>query len=373
MSPLSTRPRPERMEPLWDRVDRNRLKLAGIVSIFVLGSAIGLGLFAALPVAFVTMRLVRSVSEFQETFWRMIGATTLIAGLMSASWATYTLLRSEKWLLARFDAKLVPKGELMETKFALKDMAIAGGLPVAPALYVIPGWTTNAFVFAARRRRAVIGVTEGFLKKLPVDDQRAVFANLIARIVSGDTIVTTGLAALMWPLQSWRTYRLTETARERRQFETDERFAALTIEGGEFAAAAATGGGIGVYVVFGIGFALLAEVVAAGQRYTQRSSAEKADAEGMLLLKDPASMLSALNRCIALDNAVPVAGETLSELFYCWTGFSSDDEDDPEWERVTRLREVLGVMGNAPKEEAGLDELIPRAPVAPWAEDSDGR
>ena len=65
----------------------------------------------------------------------------------------------------------------------------------------------------------------------------------------------------------------------------------------------------------------------------------------MLLLKDPVAMLSALQRCIELNNVVPAAGEAFAELFYCWTGISSDDEDDPEWIRVARLREVLGVMG----------------------------
>ncbi len=38
-----------------------------------------------------------------------------------------------------------------------------------------------------------------------IDEQRAVFANLVARLASGDTIVSTGVAAaLMWPVQAWR-------------------------------------------------------------------------------------------------------------------------------------------------------------------------
>ena len=37
----------------------------------------------------------------------------------------------------RLGATLVPKGELLDTKFALKDMAIAAGAAVAPALYLI--------------------------------------------------------------------------------------------------------------------------------------------------------------------------------------------------------------------------------------------
>ena len=106
------------------------------------------------------------------------------------------------------------------------------------------------------------------------------------------------------------------------------------------------GAGIMLYIVFAIGFAIVAELIAAGHRNAQRSTAEKADAEGMLLLKDPAAMLSALRTCIELNNVVPAAGESFAELFYCWTGISTNDEDDPEWVRVARLREVLGAMGN---------------------------
>lgn len=365
MTPVSTEPRRNHMEPLWDRVDANRMKLTGLVALFVVGSALGVDLWASIPVAIVSARQAQSVAAFGPIFWRNLGFVTVIVAIAAVVWATLTLLRSEKWLLRRFDATLVPQGELLETKFALKDMAIAGGLPVAPALYLMPGWTTNAFIFAARRRRAVIGVTEGFLRNLSVDEQRAVFANLVARLISGETILTTGFAALMWPVQSWRTHRLSENLKLP-QLPLDDPIIGAAAQDEEVMR------GAGIALLFGIGFAVMAEVAAAGQRYAQLSSAEKADAEGMLLLKDPQTMLSALRRCIALDNAVPAAGETLSELFYCWTGFASDDDEDPEWNRVARLREVLGVMGHDTEVPVRLDEIIPPAPVAPWLEERDG-
>jgi hypothetical protein len=39
---------------------------------------------------------------------------------------------------------------------------------------------------------------------------------------------------------------------------------------------------------------------------------------------------------------VPAAGDAYSMLFYCWAGFGYAPEDDPEMERIPRLREVLG-------------------------------
>ena len=127
-------------------------------------------------------------------------------------------------------------------------------------------------------------------------------------------------------------------------------------------------GTIVLYFFFAAGFAILAELIAAGHRRSLLSTAEKADAEGMLLLKDPGAMLSALKRCIELNNVVPAAGEAFAELFYCWTGIATDDEDDPEWVRVARLREVLGVMGYEPEASDSGNGGQAAPPAAPRLE-----
>ncbi len=85
--------------------------------------------------------------------------------------------------------------------------------------------------------------------------------------------------------------------------------------------------------------------------------AEKADAEGMLLLKDPRSMLHAIENVLERDNHVPTAGDAYSQLFFCWAGFGFAPEQDPEMRRVARLRETLGAEG-AP--------YIPRPNVPGW-------
>lgn len=342
MRPVSPDPRKGRTEPLWDRVDANRIRLAVFVFLFVVGSALGFMVFLVAPVAFLFMLRVltdSSAAEATDTFWSSVFTAGLAFSAIASGWAAFTLLRSERWLLKRLAATLIPTGEHVETKMALKDMAIAAGLHIAPALYLLDTRATNAFVFAARRRRAVVGVTRGFLTKLTIDEQRAVFANLVARLRSGDTITATGITALMWPVQSWRLSRFTaEDARSADNFDLRSTR--------DVAQEAATGtGGFIPFILFGMGFAILSEFVAAGHRHSQLSTAEKADAEGMLLLRDPVSMLDALSHCVELDNLVPTAGEAFAELFYCWTGAATNDDEDPEWKRVARLREVLGVEG----------------------------
>ena len=130
MAAVSTRPRREHMEPLWDRVDRNRLKLAVLVLAFIAGSALGF------VVAVRDSVVLARCSEVPPTLAAAVAGVldrhratpALAVALAAGAWAGFTLLRSEKWLLTRFNATLVPKGELLDTKFALKDMALAAGL-----------------------------------------------------------------------------------------------------------------------------------------------------------------------------------------------------------------------------------------------------
>lgn len=360
--PLIGRPDPRRREPLWDRVDRNRLRLFGYVTAFSVVSTfwVALVIWVALGtlVAF-GLELAPPLAEFSTSL--------LFGAAISLSHVWVTLARSERWLVARLQAAFVPKGELLESKMALKDMAIAGGLPVAPALYLMDSTNTNAFVFHALGRRPIAGVTKGFVEKLSIDQQRAVFANLVARLIRGDIMVASATTALVAPLQAWREYRIGRSdeeyeflaaASERAKYAYDDRLVR-------------TSGAVGPDILlatypllpFGLAIILLAEIVAMLHRRSQLTAAEKADAEGMLLLKEPSAMLSALERCVRLDNVVPAAGETFGELFYCWTGDSTNDEEDPEWRRVARLREVLGVEGFVPDDEALQTTAV--APAAP--------
>lgn len=335
--PVSGRPDARRREPLWDRIDTNRLKLGAFVLLFVATVVVVFDVLFFIFGGCLAMAALFEMGEGEllNSALRagpgvLFSYFSLVMGVLALAWALWTLSRSEKWLLIRLGATLVPKGELLESKMALKDMAIAAGLPLAPSFHLIENSTVNAFVFSAHRRRAVVGVTRGLVDKLSVDEQRAVFANLMARLVSGDTIVDTGVASLMWPLNAWRNRNI-EGQNER----MDREFA------GELGPSS-----VSVPVVlFGFALALVGETFAFWQRHRHLRAGEKADAEGMLLLKDPTSMLRALEKAVRFDNVVPGAGDTFADLFYCWTGDSSNDERDPEWRRFARLREVLGVEG----------------------------
>jgi Zn-dependent protease with chaperone function len=360
--------RAHRIEPLWDRVDRNRAELAVFIALFVLAAAAGSAITLALVLGFVVL-FMQEPDAREWVFGNAGLAFTLVCAggaTIAAAYVAFALSRSEKWLLKRFGAIIVPRGELMPTKYALKDMAIAGGFEVAPALYVMETRNVNAFVFGRGRRRPVVGITRGLAERLTVDEQRAVFANLIARLRAGDTIWATGVTAIMAPLWDIRDRGLTATedpsgipARPI-TVTTEHGTAAIPADAVSYRALPM----LAWLFPLVVAFVIVSEFIVFGHRRSHLRHSEVADAEGMLLLKDPQAMLSALEKCVRFNNFVPTVGPGYTQLFYCWTGESStDDEDDPENRRIARLREVLGVEGMAPPVVApNVPVIVPAAP-----------
>lgn len=358
-----------RFEPLWDRVDRNRLKLVAYAVAFVVGVVVSfdLLLFAALLTLLIIVA-ARAMRMMPEEYSGAVVAAVLIFAVAASVivavaaivWAVWAIVSAERLVLRVLGASRVKQGELLDTKYALKDMAIAGGLSVAPELWIIDSPHANAAMIASSHRRPAVAVTSGFTTKFPLDEQRAAFANLVARLVNGDTIVATGLSALLLPIYALR--------------DRMPLFGDRAMEG--FASAPSTEGGagdaglLGVWLlVFGTLFSFMTALTEAEAEHSREIIAEKADAEGLLLLKDPRPLVSALERVEEIDPQVPSAGPALSLLFFAWNDFCSSPEHDPLVRRLRRLIEVSGVEG-MPRPR-GLQPLTPAehdaliAPPAP--------
>jgi Zn-dependent protease with chaperone function len=339
--------RRERIEPLWHRVDRNRVKFVFFIAAYLVSIAASGALLAAVAALLFGLLFVR-VPTALVAYYANIGrvAEWAAAGFLvfGSVWVTYALTRSEKRLLAHLGAVLTPTGGYVTTKLALKDMAIAAGFDHAPALWLVPDCSrVNAFCVGRTHSRAVVGVTQGFVDRMSEDDQRAVFANLMARLTNGDVRWATAVSALVGPIWALRDHDLRRDS-ESPMGDPDREQGGRTLL---FTTGASSSTGLGViyyFVLYGL-LILITELLLAGHQRSTMLTAEKADAEGMLLLKDPHEMLGALERVLMADNTVPSAGEAHSALFYCWAGFGYAPEDDPEFERLSRLREVLGIEG----------------------------
>ena len=330
--------RPRRHEALWDRIDHNRLKTAVFIVAFVLGLGVSSALFVGVIGVFLGFVLVPQSGTV--TFFGALPWIVLVALGAGAAAGCIHVLRSlsdpHRRLPRLFGARLSDVGTLLPTKSALHDMAIAAGMEHAPPLWLIDDERVNAFVVGMRTQDAVVGVTRGMTERVPTDEQRAVFANLMARLRSGDVLWSTAVSAVMGPIWQARTAQL------RKQEEPDDDTGLGWLAGSPVARDAAWHGPV---IVIGALTVVITELLMAGHERAALMASEKADAEGMLLLKDPCSMLEALTRVLEADNTVTGADEAYSMLFYCWSGFGYAPEDDPEMARIERLREVLGAAG----------------------------
>lgn len=355
-----TRPRDGHNETLWDRVDSNRAK----TSLFVVGFVVCAGLFAALfpfALSLLTLLIIMSLTgtfvgglspsepRTANSLWALsthaysflVGAETalLLLGIVFAVVHLIRVLRDPVALtMRRIGARLAAPSYLTDTRSALHDMAIAAGLSATPELYLLPdALGVNALLAATSERGAAVGVTHGFVDRLSREDQAAVFANLIARLCSGDVVWLTMASVATGPLWTWR--RLLTGGRGARPVDAIERdrreyLASLLSMLSWFM----------VQAYAPIAVPIIESFKSARER-AARAASIKADAEGMLLIKDPARMLGALEGVLREDNGVPDAGAPYAALFYCWPGADLSTADDPDMRRLGLLREVLGAAG----------------------------
>jgi hypothetical protein len=363
-----------RPEPLWVRVDRNRAKIVWFVVLFVTGSALLLtAALVGVPGALIGLAgsatgavdPVTYVPDFLMAL--VISVCVLLAGGTVAS--AVQLANAEDWVRNRFKGTAAPAGSHPGFEAVVEEMALAAGLSEPPAVVVLDTPVVNAYALGATRSKPTIGVTQGLLTALTADEQRAVVAALVARVLSGDILFATALAALMGPLKLIR-------GSGRALIEGGGGcadgcagsgcadgcsgigdvgdgcgclFDALddTDSGGGCLAAA----GVAVFMVVVAVITYVAVVGAAWLvtlwgRLLHRTAYEKADAEGMLLLKDPSAMLSALRKAMESDTTIADGDLSYDGIFYTPTS-GTPKVERAEARRFRRLAEVLGVEGVA--------------------------
>lgn len=348
-----------RVSALWVRVDENRLKIAVFVALFVLGSAVLLDVaLVAIPGTLLSF----AFADQPEPWFRALLTVWLVAlgGLLLAGGvaAAIQLSNAEDWVRNRFAGRDLASEEAAELMSAVHDMKLASGLSVMPRIMLLeaPGDSVNALALGTARNRPLIGVTRGFLETLDADEQRAVLATLTARIIAGDIMFATALAALMGPLKAVRESR-----------KATGRAAGAVADAGCSDPGCARGCGDGcidglgdsdgcggaigmvLFVALVVALTYLAVLTAAWivtlwGRVLHRTAYEKADAEGMLLLKDPRPMLSALRKTSTNSNIVGDGDASYDGIFYAATSGTARVER-VERRRYDRLREVLGTDG----------------------------
>jgi Zn-dependent protease with chaperone function len=370
------RPRQLRLESLRVRVERNRVRFVVFVTTFVIGAAALLTLaFIAVPGSLIG--LFWGPPEYWGVFWTVLAGCFGLA-LIGGGVAAYAqIANAEHWVRSQFRGRELDPEQHRGLVRAVEEMAIAGGMAEPPALLLLDVGSVNACAIGATRKSPVVGVTAGLLDGLTLPEQQAVVATLIARITRGDIMVGTGLAALMGPLKYLRSVQSLKGGKKKGVVAgtlADGDGGGGWVDGCANAGVLGCGDGCGdldgcgdaddcggaiVVVVLVVVIAVLtyAAVVSAAWLVTfwgralHRTGFEKADAEGMLLLRDPTPMLSALRKAITSSNEVADGDPSYDGIFYAPTSGKPGIER-LERRRYDRLRQVLGIEGLA----AGLPE-----------------
>lgn len=348
-----------RFEPLWVRVDRNRAQLAVFVVLFVAGSAALLALaLVAVPGALIGLfgsgEFLDGPGWFGGLPWAVLAVFGVLL-LVGAFIAAVQLSNAEDWVRNRFGGRPIAEGEAPGLVGAVADMTIAAGLTAPPRLVVLPEASLNAFAIGTSRGGATVGVTQGLLDGMNADEQRAVLAALAARIVAGDIYFGTALAALMGPIKAIRESRKAAKATGEAASNGGCSGCADAGDGcsgcGDIGDNDGCGQAFGIVIVIALIIAVTyaavftaAWIVTLWGRALHRTSHEKSDAEGMLLLKDPAPMLSALHKALTSSNAVAGGDVAYDGIFYVATS-GTPAVERAERNRFDRLREILGVEG----------------------------
>jgi len=79
--------------------------------------------------------------------------------------------------------------------YIVEELARRAGLPAVPTIYVIPSMTLNAFA-TGMPGKAVVGITEGLLRRLSLRELAGVLAHELSHVRNGDLAVM-GLADVM--------------------------------------------------------------------------------------------------------------------------------------------------------------------------------
>lgn len=339
-------------EPLWERIDRNKRRYWLLVAVYIVATA-GSAVFVMwLVVIFVPGVMWTGPS---------LSLVALVTLLVVALYTLYMIGNSEKVVLRRIGAEIVPAGQYLETRKALHDMSLAAGLKGSPPLYLIDSASVNAMVVGRSSESGAIAVTRGLTAQLDLAEERAIYGHLLSRLTARDLAWATVSTVLMHPLWVWKKayYDVVPFEEVPTRTLAEPRAQTLPMGGRDM-----QGDSCLLFPPYVVAV-VVAQYLMLGQRRSQRYSAEFADAAGLLLLKDPDAALSALEKVVRAENYVKGCGGQYAQFFYAWTGdLSTNDEGDPEYERLVRLRQTLGAIAE-PAPGPDLSHLLP--PVAPHA------
>jgi heat shock protein HtpX len=130
------------------------------------------------------MGLLTAFSVWLVWSWTgVLVALVLIAGLYA-----FAPRLPPEVIMRMYRARPLDRGHGGQIVYVVDELARRAALPAAPAVYVIPSMTLNAFA-TGTPEKAVIGITEGLLRRLSLRELTGVLAHEISHVRNDDLSV----------------------------------------------------------------------------------------------------------------------------------------------------------------------------------------
>ncbi|MEM9448809.1 MAG: M48 family metalloprotease [Cyanobacteria bacterium P01_E01_bin.6] len=122
------------------------------------------------------------------SYWLIGGTGGAFAGILLAAVMNLgSWFYSDKIALAAYRAQPVSSSQAPQLHRMVKQLSDRANIP-APAIYMIPGQSANAFATGRDPDHAAVAVTEGIVKLLSTDELEAVIAHELSHIINRDTL-----------------------------------------------------------------------------------------------------------------------------------------------------------------------------------------
>ncbi len=248
------------------------------------------GLMAAFFVLVIGVGWVLSFS-FESRFILIFAIILSVVMSFSSYWW------SDKLVLKMTRARPAKEKEYPELHNLVENLSITAGLP-KPRIYIIESPAPNAFATGRDPDHAVIGVTEGILKKLERVELEGVLAHEMSHIGNRDILVSTVVVVLSGIVI----------------YTMDILFRSF-LWGGIGGDSDSRGGG--VTLLIGFAALIIASIFATLLKFAvSRKREYLADASGALLTRYPEGLANALEKISQDDTKMKHANDATAHLFF---------------------------------------------------------
>lgn len=337
---------------LWDRIERGKRVQSAVLLLAAAATASFVYAVAAMPLSLLAAGTkIPPLISRGSIHLTWVDLLALAIALCAFAGILRPRQRIPMGLLHRLNAHVVSADIYPEMRCVLHDMKVAAGLPKMPTLYVLDSLEINAALLPARDRLLVL-VTHGFATRLPRDEQRAVLASLLGRHAYGRLHGLYALAMLVEPAHALQMRLAQQWGTALR--DGPSLWWSVVIFTGVFAPFAFLGTSSSISAIIlaiiwsvitgSLALILSTWLVTILASRMNISLAHQGDVEGMMLLKDPRSMLRAIRSVVDADHEV-VFAQGCGGLFFCWPRKRMAFVRDPEAIRFERLKSLLGAQG----------------------------